>query len=549
MTLKKRLLTILVIALCVGGIYGLGRLGVTVEPVEEEAEENVVFGHRDTLYLWYTDEALTDYLNSVAVAYSEYQDDVRVMPVYTSGREYLETISQASLQGDETPDLYIVGNDSLEKAYLAGLASRVALPEQVAPLQDVFPETAVRAVTYQDKLIGYPFYFETSCFLYNETYLKDWARAQIEAERDAQEGEEAQRQIDADDGADSADNADGGNAGGGNAGGADAADTGAGDGSADGAAADEAGDGAVTDEAVLQRVEEILPETIDDILIFADTYDAPEQVEAVFKWDVSDIFYNYFFVGNAIDVGGVNGDMTDSIHIYTEDAIRCLKVYQNLNQFFSIDTKEISYDGVLQDFMDGKIVYTVATTDALSRIEQAKAEGGFDFDYGISKMPNVSGELRSASLSVTQCVVVNGYSTQKEMANEFAVFLTEYATDSLYARTGKLPICDSGDTYDDPNKAAFLEEYDDSVPMPKMIETSNFWVELEIAFAKIWDGEDANADLKALSEQIMAQVTGEAYEEEYIDVPDESASDAEETVDGDAGGDGSGAESGDASGE
>lgn len=545
MTLKKRLLTIFVIALCVGGIYGLGRLGVTVEPVEEEeAEENVAFGHRDTLYLWYTDEALTDYLNSVAVAYSEYQDDVRVMPVYTSGREYLETISQASLQGDETPDLYIVGNDSLEKAYLAGLASRVALPEQVAPLQDVFPETAIRAVTYQDKLIGYPFYFETSCFLYNETYLKDWARAQIEAERDAQAGEEAQQQIDADDGADNADNADGGNADG-----ADAADTDAGDGSADGAAADEAGDGAVTDEAVLQRVEEILPETIDDILIFADTYDAPEQVEAVFKWDVSDIFYNYFFVGNAIDVGGVNGDMTDSIHIYTEDAIRCLKVYQNLNQFFSIDTKEISYDGVLQDFMDGKIVYTVATTDALSRIEQAKAEGGFDFDYGISKMPNVSGELRSASLSVTQCVVVNGYSTQKEMANEFAVFLTEYATDSLYARTGKLPICDNGDTYDDPNKAAFLEEYDDSVPMPKMIETSNFWVELEIAFAKIWDGEDANADLKALSEQIMAQVTGEAYEEEYIDVPDESAADAEETVDGDAGEDGSGAESGDASGE
>ena len=55
--------------------------------------------------------------------------------------------------------------------------------------------------------------------------------------------------------------------------------------------------------------------------------------------------------------------------------------------------------------------------------------------------------------------------------------------------------------------------------MPKMIETSNFWVELEIAFAKIWDGDDANADLKALSEKIMSQVIGEEYTEEYIDVP------------------------------
>ena len=54
-----------------------------------------------------------------------------------------------------------------------------------------------------------------------------------------------------------------------------------------------------------------------------------------------------------------------------------------------------------------------------------------------------------------------------------------------------------------------------------MIETSNFWVELEIAFARIWGGEDANSDLKALSEKIMSQVVGGEYEEEYIDLPEE----------------------------
>ena len=126
MTLKKRLVMILAIALLAGGLYGTGRLGMTVQrDEEEEAEEEFLFGHRDTLYLWYTDEALTDYLNSVVVSYSEYQDEVRVVPVYTSGLEYLETINQASLQTKEVPDLYIVSNDSLEKAYLAGLASEV----------------------------------------------------------------------------------------------------------------------------------------------------------------------------------------------------------------------------------------------------------------------------------------------------------------------------------------------------------------------------------------------------------------------------------------
>ena len=137
-------------------------------------------------------------------------------------------------------------------------------------------------------------------------------------------------------------------------------------------------------------------------------------------------------------------------------------------------------------------------------------------------LPDVSEQLQSSSLSVTQCIAVNGYSEKKQMANDFAVYLTQYAADDLYARTGKLPVYAGGSTYDDPNEAAFLEEYENSVPMPKMIETSNFWVELEIAFAKIWTGDDANDTLKNLSEKIMAQVLGEEYTEEYIDVPEPS---------------------------
>lgn len=489
MTFKKRLLMILAIALVAGGLYGAGRLGLAVLPqAEEEAEEDTLFGHRETLYLWYADEGLTDYLNGVAVSYSEYQDEVRVVPVYTQGLEYLETINQASLQEEEVPDLYIVSNDALEKAYLAGLACEVKLPEGVTPMEELLPGTAVRAVTYHDKQIGYPFYYETSCLLYNRTYLEEWAKAQIVAERDQAMAEDAQEQAD--------------------------------NGDVEEEIREASEEEEVSAEEVEAKMEEAIPETIDEILSFADVYDAPEQVEAVFKWDVSDIFYNYFIVGNYIDVGGVNGDNADSIGIYNENAIKALRVYQNLNQFFSIDTKEISYDGVLQDFLDGKIVYTVATTDALSKLEKARADGDFSYDYGVTRVPDVSGELSSASLSVTQCVGVNGYSTKKDMANDFAVYLTQYNTQELYTRTGKLPVhCDGEKTYDDPNAAAFLEEYARSVPMPKMIETSNFWVQLEIAFARIWEGADANDELRALSEQIMGQVLGEAYTEQYIDVP------------------------------
>lgn len=505
MTFKKRMTAVCLIACAAVGIYALSKSGLlhrADETADIEQMQETLFGHRETLYLWYTDEALTDYLNSVAVSYNEYQEDARVIPVYTSGSEYLETINQASLQSEEVPDLYIVGNDSLEKAYLAGLASEIRLSTGNSGLENYFPEAALCAVTYHDKRIGYPLYFETSSFLYNKTYLEDWACAQIEAEMDIAAAEAAEAAL-----ASGEEIPDEGSEG---EGGEDTGDT---------ELAEDAASGP-DESAVAARVEETLPKTIDDILAFADVYDAPEQVEAIFKWDVSDIFYNYFFVGNYIDVGGSAGDRDDSIDIYNEDAIRCMRVYQNLNQFFSIDTVEISYADILQDFIDGKILYTIATTDALAKIEEAKENGEFQYEYGTSLIPNVNEELESRSLSVTQCVVVNGYSVHKDMANDFAYYLSCQNAYNLYERTGKIPAL-TGVKFANSKADAFIKEYEKSVPNPKMIETSNYWVEMEIAFARIWDGNDANAELKALSEKIMTQVKGEAYTEEYIDVPEE----------------------------
>ena len=92
MTLKKRLGMILAIAAVAAGVYGVGKAGIAIKQTQEPQESENLFGHRETLYLWYTDEALTDYLGSVALSYSEYQDEVRIVPVYSSGLEYLETI-------------------------------------------------------------------------------------------------------------------------------------------------------------------------------------------------------------------------------------------------------------------------------------------------------------------------------------------------------------------------------------------------------------------------------------------------------------------------
>lgn len=533
MGLKKRLFTMAVIACAAAAVAVVGLSGKTIS---QEQEESIFTRGKETIYFWYTDEALTDYLGSAAVAYGE-AHDVRVIPVLASGLEYLEEINKASIQSENMPDLYIISNDSLEKAFLAGLASPIS-EESWGEIKEEYPDAARLAVTYKNKTIGYPFYFETSSLLYNRTYLEEFARSQIEAERDAAEGEAAMADFEENGPEEESQGNEDAQAGessqeGGNT-------QGDGTSQADADAQNEGGlreggegsgeDGTEPDgemEALVdERVKELLPSTIDDILNFANEYNAPEQVEAIFKWDVTDIFYNYFFAGNYMIVGGAAGDNTENMNIYNKDAIDCLKVYQALNQFFSIDTKEISYEKVLNDFMEGKIVYTVATTDAVAKLEEAKGNGDFAYEYSIAPVPDINEELLTRSLSVTNCVAVNGYSDKQELARDFARFLTCEYTDTLYSRTGKVA-ARYGVDYGNINLQEFVNEYEVSVPMPKMVETSNFWVELEIAFAQIWDGADANGRLRQLSEQIMTQVTGEPYTETVIEEEEEIVDEVE----------------------
>lgn len=396
----------------------------------DEGTPEGLFAAKDTLYFWYTDEALTDYLTNVSAAYYE-ETGYHVVPVLQTGLEYLEEINDASVRQEEDgqpmPDLYIINNDSLEKAYLAGLAAEIKDEENFCTTQN-YPQTALDAVSYNGKRVAYPFYFETSALLYNKTYM---------------------------------------------------------------------------DETELT-----IPDSIDGILTFADEYDAPEQVEAVFKWDVSDIFYNYYFTGNYMIVGGPAGDDPAQVDIDNENTRRCLKVYQDLNQFFSIDTKEVTYDSVIQDFLDGKVVMTVATSDVLARLEAAKAAGEFEYEYGLTKMPDLSESLKGRSLSVTNGVVVNGYSEKSGVANDFAKYLVYDRADSLYDGAGKIP-ARSGVDHELEGIRAFEEEYAQSIPMPKMLGTSNFWVQLEICYAKIWQGEEIDAHIQQLDAQIREQLGGE----------------------------------------
>jgi maltose-binding protein MalE len=436
----------------------LGGLAYTgwksMNPTVEEEGLAGLFDKKETIYVWYSDDSMTDYINGAAVVYGD-ENGVRVIPHLVSESEYLEAINQASLQDGHVPDVFLISNDSLEKAYLAGLASEIQDSMEIVNTS-YFPQVALDAVTYKGKLVAYPLYYETSILLYNETYLQEWAVQQANNE------------------------------------------------------AAEAGvtyDAETLTNKTAEYMLEAIPHTIDDILNLANTFDPPEAVEGIFKWDVSDIFYNYYFVGNYLSVGGETGDDKSILNVNNPKAVACLDVYKNLNQFFYIESDTVSYESVLQDFIDGKIVFTIVTTDAAQRLEQAKEEGTFAYEYGAATIPDPSKELQGRSLSVTNTVAVNGYSESKELANKFAAYLAGEYAGNLYDRAGKCPV-NYNVIHDRKLLDVFYQEYENSISLPKIMETSNFWMELEVLFSKVWNGADTSTVLGELAQQIQTQIEG-----------------------------------------
>lgn len=428
-----------------------GSTCTSADTVGDSGRQGLWYNRKETIYFWYSDDSLTGFINNAVVSFNE-KENVRVIPVLASGNEYLEAVNNASLHSDQIPDVYIVSNDSLEKAYLAGLATRIEDTEGVCG-SDNFPAAALSAVSYHGKLVAYPLFFDTSALVYNGTYLAQWA---VQA---------ALREL------------------------------------------TEAGQ--PFDEAMLASKAEdnfanAVPAAVDDILSIADSFDMPEGVD-IFKWAVSDIFYNYWFVGNYMIVGGDDGDDEEQIDIENEETVRCLEVYKALNQFFYIEPETVTYDSVLQDFIDGKIVFTIVTTDAVKRLVDAKEQGIIDFEFGIARLPDIGRELESRAMSVTNAVAVNGYSRHKDLANRFAAYLVDECAASLYDRSGKAP-AKFGVHLDNGALQIFWEEYADSVPLPKMMRTENFWLQLEGLFSRVWNGADVTELVKELSDRIILQV-------------------------------------------
>lgn len=499
--MNRRITSIILLLILMGGLVKHAFVDFDAEKSDSTIAQKIIQKEEvpdNTLILWYTDSSLEEYIADVALAYKQ-ETGMEVVAELVDGIDYLESINFASVNESSTkpaPDLYITTHDNLMKAYLAGLAVPIIDSEEKV-CENNFPETALHAISCDGKYVAYPLYYETNFFLYNKTYMASIAQGRMEAENDKAEGEIAQAEADENKEALKE----------------EAADTVETETDIQEEAVIEeepyGDEEVVADPEVLERLATMIPSTIDDITTFANNYEAPDTVEAVFKWDVTDIFYNYFFVGNYLEVGGEDGDNNAIFNLYNQQAVEGLKVYQNMDKYFTMEDND-NYESILKQFIEGKLVFTIATTDAFAKIQEAQMDGTFKYEYGVAIIPDMSNVLRARGLSVTDAVAINGYSEKKEAANLFATRLCFDSADSLYLKSGKLA-CKRDVPYENTEINNVMTEYQKSMPLPKMIETSNFWLQLEIAFSKVYSGEDPETVLRDLADTMGGQIEEITY--------------------------------------
>ena len=246
-----------------------------------------------------------------------------------------------------------------------------------------------------------------------------------------------------------------------------------------------------------------LPHTFDDIKVFADNFNSEDSdnshdysnVESILKWDVKPVEFTYGFLGAYLNVGGEFGDDGAVLDVNSENAIKAGEYFYSLAQYFYMDIDNISYDSVFDDFVNGKIIYTIADTDILKKLNESQVNAE------LITLPELTDELETKELSTTSILFVNPYADMKEEARDFAGFISYDMADEMYDITGTV-ISAKKTTYDNKYINSFVEAYEQSVGMPKLMNISDYWIKASAVMEKIWKGSNVSEVLDSFEDEL-----------------------------------------------
>lgn len=255
-----------------------------------------------------------------------------------------------------------------------------------------------------------------------------------------------------------------------------------------------------------------MPKTFDDVKTFADGFNDGESTEehdyshvsAILRWDISDVMYSYGFLGAYLNVGGELGDNPDIIDVDSADAIKAGEYYNSLAQYFYTDEETAKYENVIDEFLQGKIIYTIASADIIGRLEAMETESGKKPQIELSVLPALTPQLKTKQLSVTDIIMVNPFADMKKEATDFAEYLSYDMSDEMFDICGE--IAAKRVEYDNEYVEEFVKAYENSAGMPKLMTTADYWMKAANLEKNIWNGESVSEQLEKLDAELTERI-------------------------------------------
>lgn len=242
--------------------------------------------------------------------------------------------------------------------------------------------------------------------------------------------------------------------------------------------------------------------TFENLKLFGENADYSSEefimIESIFRCDLNDIFTNYGFVGAGINLGGDNGSDSAVVEILTGKTTKSIYDYLALIDYFSINSEE-KYEDIINKFIEGKYLSTIATTYDLDRI----IESGVSCEMGA--FPDYNELDTSSPLSITQCLVVNPNSDYVSIASDFARFTTYEAAFKLYEMTGALS-SRKNIKYENSELEKIYDSYEKSDCKNKFQYGEQVYPLIEIALHNIIAGGNSDEELKNVEEYMIKQL-------------------------------------------